>query len=334
MNFLFVHQNFPGQYLHIVRSLLADNAVREGTHQLVFMSEPNLNQMEGVRKVTYARPPVAESPHLPMREHEMAMRRAQAAFEGAQKIKALGFRPDIMIGHHGWGEMLDLADVFPGVPMLGYFEFFYRIEGADVNYDPEFPMPRRFGAVRAKNTTNLLALNLGQHGQTPTRWQHSTYPAWARKQIRVIEEGVDLYRQPDPAARRRTLTIGNMTIRPTQKLVTCVARNLEPYRGFHIFMRALPRILARQDVVVSIVGGDGISYGAPPAQGGSWRATMLREMGDRLDPARVHFLGKVPYAQHLALLQRSDAHVYLSTFVASGPTRGVRLRLRGDRQRH
>ena len=140
-----------------------------------------------------------------MREHEMAMRRAQAAFEGAQKIKALGFRPDIMIGHHGWGEMLNLADVFPGVPMLGYFEFFYRIEGADVNYDPEFPMPpARFGAVRAKNTTNLLALNLGQHGQTPTRWQHSTYPAWARKQIRVIEEGVDLSAcRPDPAARRQ-----------------------------------------------------------------------------------------------------------------------------------
>ena len=100
--------------------------------------------------------------------------------------------------------------------------------------------------------------------------------------------------------------------------MTYVARNLEPYRGFHIFMRALPRILARQDVVVSIVGGDGISYGAPPAQGGTWRATMLHEMGDRLDPARVHFLGKVPYAQHLALLQRSDAHVYLSyPFVAS-----------------
>jgi glycosyltransferase involved in cell wall biosynthesis len=320
VNFLFVHQNFPGQYLHIVRSLLADNAMREGTHQIVFMSEPNLNQMAGVRKVTYARPPVAETTHPPMREHEMAMRRAQAAFEGAQKIKALGFRPDIMIGHHGWGEMLNLADVFPGVPMLGYFEFFYRIEGADVNYDPEFPMkPARFGAVRAKNATNLLALDLGQHGQTPTRWQHSTYPGWARKQIRVIEEGVDLSAcRPDPAARRKPLTIGSMTVRPTQKLLTYVARNLEPYRGFHSFMRALPRVLARKDVVVSIVGGDDISYGAPPAQGGTWRAVMLRELGHRLDPARVHFLGKVSYAQHLALLQRSDAHVYLSyPFVAS-----------------
>ncbi|HVE23673.1 MAG TPA: glycosyltransferase [Acidocella sp.] len=320
MNFLFVHQNFPGQYLHIVRSLLADNAVREGTHQIVFMSEPNPNQMAGVRKVTYARPPVPESTHPDMRDYEMAMRRAQAAYEGAQKIKALGFRPDIMIGHHGWGEMLNLADAFPGVPMLGYFEFFYRIQGTDVNYDPEFPMPAaQFGTVRSKNATNLLALALGQAGQTPTRWQHSTYPVWAQEQIRVIEEGVDLsVCRPDPAMRRKTLTVGNMTVRPGQKLVTYVARNLEPYRGFHSFMRALPRILSRADVVVSVVGGDGISYGAPPAAGGTWRSAMLRELGGRLDPARVHFLGKVPYAQHLALLQRSDAHVYLSyPFVAS-----------------
>lgn len=320
MNFLFVHQNFPGQYLHIVRSLLADNAVREGTHQIVFMSEPNQNQITGVRKVTYARPPVPESTHLHMRDYEMAMRRAQAAYEGAQKIKALGFRPDIMIGHHGWGEMLNLADAFPGVPMLGYFEFFYRIEGADVNYDPEFPMPAaQFGAVRSKNATNLLALTLGQTGQTPTRWQHSTYPGWAQAQIRVIEEGVDLtVCRPDPAMRRKTLSIGHMNVRPAQKLVTYVARNLEPYRGFHSFMRALPRILTHPDVVVSIIGGDGISYGAPPALGGTWRSAMLRELGGRLDPARVHFLGKIPYAQHLALLQRSDAHVYLSyPFVAS-----------------
>ena len=322
MNFLFVHQNFPGQYLHLLRSLLADNEKREGTHELVFMTEPNRNQMAGVRKVTYSKPPpVSASAVLEAREYEMAARRAQAAYKGALQIKALGFKPDIIIGHHGWGEMLNLVDAFPGVPILGYFEFYYKIHGTDVNFDPEFPMPEaHFGAVRGKNTVNLLALALEQYGQTPTRWQHSTYPGWARERIRIIEEGVDLEQcKPDPEARKAPLTIGKLTVAPKQKLVTYVARNLEPYRGFHTFMRALPRILAeRPDAVVSIVGGDEVSYGAPPKQGGSWREVMLREVGGQIDLSRVHFLGKVPYDQHLALLKRSDAHVYLSyPFVAS-----------------
>jgi glycosyltransferase involved in cell wall biosynthesis len=97
-----------------------------------------------------------------------------------------------------------------------------------------------------------------------------------------------------------------------------VARNLEPYRGFHTLMRALPKILAeRPDAVVSIVGGDEVSYGSMPPKG-HWREVMLRETGSRIDPARVHFMGKISYEHHLSLLKRSDAHVYLSyPFVAS-----------------
>jgi len=322
VNFLFVHQNFPGQYLHILRSLLEDNEANPGTHELVFMTEPNKNNMPGVRKVTYSKPPPLPSAQvLEAREYEMAARRAQAAYRGALQIKALGFKPDIIIGHHGWGEMLNLCDVFPGVPILGYFEFYYRIHNSDVNYDPEFPMPEdRFGSVRGKNTVNLLALALEEYGQTPTEWQHSTYPGWAQPKIRLLREGVNLdICAPDPSLREQTLTVGALTVRPDQKLVTYVARNLEPYRGFHTVMRALPELLrARPDVVVSMVGGDEISYGSPPPSGGTWREVMLKEVGAGLDLSRVHFPGKVPYDQHLTLLKRSDAHVYLSyPFVAS-----------------
>ena len=316
MKFLFVHQNFPGQYLHIVRDLLA-----EGGHEIVFMTEPNRNAIPGVRKVTYAAPPrVPDGVHPAAREYDMAMRRAEAGYAGAMQIRALGFRPDIIVGHHGWGEMLNLCDVFPGVPILGYFEFYYRIDGTDVNYDPEFPMPpERFGAVRAKNGVNHLAFALGQHGQTPTEWQRSTYPAWMHGRLSIVREGVDLgICRPDPALRRRTLKVGPLSVAPRQKLITYVARNLEPYRGFHTFMRALPRILAaRSDVVVSLVGGDEISYGAPPPQG-NWRGVMMQDLAGRIDLSRVHFLGRVEYEDHIALLRRSDAHVYLSyPFVAS-----------------
>jgi len=321
MKFFFVHQNFPGQYLHIVRSLLADNERAPGTHEIVFMTEPNINHMQGVRKVTYARPPaVLSDAHRDAREFDTAMRRAENCAAGARQIKALGFQPDIIIGHHGWGELLNLVDVFPGVPMLGYFEFFYNVEGGDVNFDPEFQMPKEvFSGVRSKNGVNLLALSLCQLGQVPTRWQKQTYPAWAQPMLHLVEEGVDLnICQPDPDCFHRTLSGPGFEVRPDQKLITFVARNLEPYRGFHTFMRALPDVLAaRPDVVVSVVGGDEVSYGAPHPDG-PWREALLAELAGRLDLSRVHFPGKVTYEHHLALLKRSDAHVYLSyPFVAS-----------------
>jgi glycosyltransferase involved in cell wall biosynthesis len=275
----------------------------------------------GVRKVTYARPPtVVASVHRTASDFDLAMRRAEAAANGARQLKGLGFTPDIIIGHHGWGELLNLPDVYPGVPILGYFEFFYKIDDADVNCDPEFPLPwQGYGGVRAKNGVNLLAIALEQHGQVPTRWQLSTYPQWSHRWLHLLEEGVDLdLCRPAPELRRKTLNIGSLTVSPKQKLVTYVARNLEPYRGFHTFMRALPEILnARPDVVVSVVGGDEISYGAAHPNG-PWREILLAELNGRLDLARINFLGKVPYEQHLALLKRSDAHVYLSyPFVAS-----------------
>ncbi len=320
MKFMFVHQNFPGQYLHILRDLLAENERHPGAHEIVFMTEPNENHLHGVRKVTYARPPVPNAGiHRDAHDFNMAMRRAEAAAAGARQIKSLGFTPDIIIGHHGWGELLNLGDVYPDTPLLGYFEFYYRIENSDVNFDPEFPLPpERFGSVRAKNCVNLQAYALGQHGQVPTRWQHSTYPDWAHTRLHIIEEGVDLALCKPPSAPRKTLQIGTLRVTPKQKLITYVARNLEPYRGFHSFMRALPAIQkANPGVVVSIVGGDDISYGAPHPNG-PWRQVMLAELAGKLDLSRIHFLGKIPYDQHLQLLQRSDAHVYLSyPFVAS-----------------
>jgi len=317
VKYLFVHQNFPGQFLHIVRRLVAS-----GEHDIVFITEPNANVINGVRKVPYRPPrgPSAET-HVALRELDVAMRRADAVASTAANIKHLGFDPDIIIGHHGWGELLNIRDVWPKPPLLGYMEFFYHTQAADVGFDPEFPAdPGDYPRIRAKNAVNLLALNLGGHGQTPTKWQLATYPDWARSRITLLPEGVDLKRaKPSPKVRREPLVIGGTTIAPTDKLVTYVARELEPYRGFHVVMRALPPLLkARKDVRVVMVGGDGISYGTPPAKGGTWRQAMLKELGAGIDPARVTFPGKIEYDDYLRLLQRSDAHVYFTyPFVAS-----------------
>ncbi len=316
LRYLFVHQNFPGQFLHLVRHL-----TRQGEHEVVFISEPNSNVLPGVRRAFYKLPRgVTPGTHPAAQEFELAMLRAEMVAQTARSLKALGFEPDIIIGHHGWGELLNLSDVYPDTPMLGYLEFYYHTDKFDVGFDPEFPDdPAMFPRVRAKNAVNLLALNNIGRGQTPTLFQKSTYPDWAQDRISVLKEGVDLVAcAPDPTLARKDFLLRGVLVRSGDKLVTYVARDLEPYRGFHSFMRALPRILDRRpDARVIVVGGDGVSYGARLASG-CWREIFTAQLGSRLDLSRVHFVGKLDYLSYAELLKRSDAHVYLTyPFVAS-----------------
>jgi glycosyltransferase involved in cell wall biosynthesis len=99
-------------------------------------------------------------------------------------------------------------------------------------------------------------------------------------------------------------------------VITFVNRNLEPYRGYHTMMRALPELLMqRPDAHVVIVGGSDVSYGSRAPEGQSWREIYSVEVRSQISDAnwsRVHFVGKVPYAQFLRLLQVSSVHLYLT----------------------
>ncbi len=310
MRFLFVHQNFPGQFVHLLRRLVAD-----ARHDIVFIGENNANRLEGVRRLFYKMPaPLGEKTFPVAHDFERATVRAHAVAIVARQVRQLGFVPDIVIGHHGWGELLDIGDVWPDAPLLGYQEFFYGLHGLDVGFDPEFPNPvENHARIRAKNAVNLLALHNGGHGQVPTLFQKNTFPDWAQDRLHLLPEGVDLALcRPDPAAKRRRFTLKDVSVSPRERLVTFVSRDLEPYRGFHTLMRAIPRMLAaRADLRVIMVGGDGVSYGARLSEG-TWREHMLREVGDGFDPSRAHFVGKLNYDDYRRLLQRSDAHVYLT----------------------
>jgi glycosyltransferase involved in cell wall biosynthesis len=317
LKFLFVHQNFPGQFLHVVRHLVAME-----THEIVFITEPNANQIPGVRKVPYPKPrPSTADTHIAARELDTAARRAEIVANTARSLKQLGFVPDIIIGHHGWGELLNLCDVFPGVPMIGYMEFYYQTDSADVIFDPEFPIdPLDFPRIRAKNAINHIALNLNGRCITPTRWQWSTYPNWARERIDLLWEGVNLdVCEPDEKARHAQLKIGDMVIRRNDRLVTYVSRDIEPYRGAHTMIRALPLLhRAHKNLKVIMLGGDGASYGIPAPGGGTWRECFMKEVAGQVDTSRILFPGRIDYVTYLAMLRRSDAHVYLTyPFVAS-----------------
>jgi glycosyltransferase involved in cell wall biosynthesis len=310
MKYLFIHQNFPAQYRHVVRYL----ADRPG-NQIYFITQPNENSMSGVYKVSYPK-----DQRGPINCHAYAVEIDRAIYTGAtvaevcRGLRDQGFRPDLIVGHSGWGETLFVKDVFPDVPLLAYFEFFYHAEGVDVGYDPEFVSifsdPSR---LRARNGIGLMAFQAADWGHSATQWQRSLYPPEMRTRISVLHEGVDTDLACPDATASFSLPGSGRALSRRDEVVTYVARNLEPYRGFHIFMRALPQLLRRRKrAQIVIVGGDGVSYGAPPPPRSSYRDMMLQELAATLDLKRVHFVGILSHDAYLNLLQVSSAHVYLT----------------------
>ena len=307
---VFVHQNFPGQYKHLARHFASKPDTR-----VLFITQSASGEIPGVEKIVYE-PAIPESLncHPYTVEFDRSVRAGLAVADVLRRLKREGLRPDVICGHNGWGEMLFVKDVFPDVPVLSYFEFYYHALGVDVGFDPEFSSeatdPLR---LRTRNAVNLLGFDAADWGNTPTRWQRSVHPPELRSRLTVIHEGVDTDAiRPDPTAWLQLGRDGVVLDRQSE-VVTYVARNLEPYRGFHIFMRAAARVLKhRPQARVVVVGGDEISYGLPLPDGRSYRDHALRELGAELDISRVHFLGRVPYDTYLKLLQVSSAHVYLT----------------------
>ena len=310
MKFLFIHQNFPGQYVHLVRHLAAQPG-----NQIYFITQPNSNEMAGVHKLTYPADLRRQiSCHAYSVEFDRAIYAASQVAGLCRELRAQGFKPDLIVGHSGWGETMFVKDIFPDVPLLADFEFYYHYQGVDVGFDPEFVSifqdPSR---LRVRNATNLLAFEGSDWGHSATQWQRSLYPPAMQARITAIHEGVDTdIVRPNPAATFR-IPGSTHTLTRRDEVITYVARNLEPYRGFHVFMRSLPEILRRRKrAQVVIAGADGVSYGMPAPPKSSFREMMLLELGSKLDLSRVHFVGRLEYHDYLNLLQVSAAHVYLT----------------------
>jgi glycosyltransferase involved in cell wall biosynthesis len=298
MRLLFVHQNFPGQYRH-----LAAHFARRPGHQVVALGEKiNLlrqRQPPGVKILGYELKPQAEGFEAPV---VRAIQRGRAVAAAALQLRRAGFRPEVIFTHIGWGEALFLKDVFPEAKVLLYCEFFYRAQGGDMGFDPEFPASREsLLRLRVMNAPLLMSLDVSDWGFAPTRWQQQQFPPAHRARMSVVHDGID------------TDFVSPQKQQDDEEIVTYVARNLEPYRGFHLFMRAIPEIQKRRPKArIVIVGGDEVSYSAKLPEGETYRARLLRELDGKIDLSRVQFTGRIPYGQYLDLLRRSSAHVYLT----------------------
>lgn len=314
MNILFIHQNFPGQF-----KFLAPALVRQGHTVMAFtLRQTDTTSWQGVTLCSYGvKQGSTPNIHPWVADFETKIIRGEACFRAALALKGNGFTPDVIIAHPGWGESLFLKDVWPEAKLGIYCEFYYHPQGADVGFDPEFPAkdPGDVCRLRLKNLNNLLHFENADAGMAPTHWQASTFPQPFRDRISVVHDGIDTASiAPNPDI---NLTLnGQLVLTRSDEVITFVNRNLEPYRGYHSFMRALPEILRRRPAArVLIVGGNDVSYGAKAPAGQTWKDLFAAEARPRISAAdwqRVHYLGHISYQQFIALLQLSTVHVYLT----------------------
>lgn len=312
MNILFLHQNFPGQFVHLAPAL-----AKRG-HKVVALTMNRVISLAGVQVFSY-RPSRGSSKeiHPFAADFETKVIRAEACGIAMISLKQQGFTPHIVIAHPGWGEALFVKDIFPQVKLLSFLEFFYYAQGSDFDFDPEFAEIgwKKNAAVRIKNANNFFSLDLMDHGYTPTYWQRNLQPAQYHDKISVIHDGIDTEKvSPDSqAALHLPEPAGGGTLSANDEILTFVNRNLEPFRGYHIFMRALAEIQRqRPKLITLIVGGDQVSYGAPSSNGKTWKEIFFAEVKDQLDLSRIFFLGQVAYDTYLSILKISTVHVYLT----------------------
>lgn len=307
MKILLIHQNFPGQFRRV-----APVWATQAGWEVLGMGR---NTAPGLPHVTWLpyklHGEAHKNQHHYLRQMEEAVLHGQAVARALLALKAKGYVPDVIFAHPGWGETLFVRDVYPHVRLIHFCEWFYGTADSDMGFDPEFPSSFDAKArLRAWNALHLMNLENCDVGISPTQWQRSRHPNTYLPKIQLAHEGVDTALLTPDATARLTLPNGTV-VKAGDPVVTYVARNLEPYRGFHHFMRALGKIRRMHpNCQAIIVGGDDVSYGQKPQGAANWREKMLAEV--KLDSARTHFMGKVPYDIYRKVLQVSAVHVYLT----------------------
>ncbi|MEM7520279.1 MAG: glycosyltransferase family 4 protein [Pseudomonadota bacterium] len=312
MNILFVHQNMPGQYRELVQWLAT-----KGAHKIYFLTQrQNAPQFSGVETRVYKshRTPTKDAYGLSKVWEEATGMGYGAAIAARQIESNEGFRPDIILGHAGWGELLFMKQIWPDVPVIGFFEYYYNLHGGLVGFDPEDPVNEHAPfLMQARNAVHLSSIEAVDQGHCPTFWQRDRFPSSFHDRVYVCHDGIRTDNlRPNPDVQ---ISLGRLSAPLTRddEVLTYLARNLEKARGFHMFMRALPKIMReRPKARVIIVGGNEVSYGSKSESAQGLRAQMEQEVGQDLDWDRLHFLGRVPYAQYCQLMQISRCHVYLT----------------------
>ena len=326
MHVLYVHQNFPAQFGHIAKHL-----VEKLKWRCTFVSETAGGNVGGIEKVQYKIAGGAtKSNHFCSRTFENTVWHSDGVFNALRRRPDV--QPDLIVGHSGFGSTLFLRELYPTVPIINFFEYFYHPHDPDSDmdfrHDLNWDVPQiKYLRSRCRNAMILLDLQNCQLGYTPTRFQFSKFPSEYHQKMRVIFDGVDraIYHGHDealrpPVSQREARRMCGVDVSATTRVVTYVSRGFESMRGFDIFMRAA-KLIARQypDVKFFIVGTDRIAYGGDETYivpHKSFKEWVLAQ--DDYDLSNFVWVGRLPQEDLGRLLAASDLHVYLTVpFVLS-----------------
>jgi glycosyltransferase involved in cell wall biosynthesis len=312
MHILFVHQNFPAQFGHI-----ASHLVRTGRFKCTFVSRTGPGVVGGVRKIQYdVKGGATRENHYFSRTFENTVWHAWGVFEACRAASDL--KPDLVVGHSGFGSTLYLNELYRKTPIVNYFEYFYHTRGSDLDFRKEFPS-RAVDMLRAKTRNAMILLDLQncKLGYSPTQWQRSQFPAEYQSKVECIFDGIDtsLFQRRLGVERK----IGDRLIPPDTRIITYVSRGFESMRGFDIFMRVAKKIYqAYPNVVFICVGSERTCYGNDLRfiKTKTFKEHVMSQ--DDYDPSKFIFTGLVPPRTLVDILSMGDLHIYLTVpFVLS-----------------
>jgi glycosyltransferase involved in cell wall biosynthesis len=327
MHVLYVHQNFPAQFGHIAQHL-----VEKLGWQCTFVSQTPPGAVNGIEKIEYKLSGGAtKQNHFCTRTFENTVWHCDGVYRALRARP--GVRPDLIVGHSGFGSTLFLRELYPDVPVVNFFEYYYlpHDPDSDMDFRTDLAWPTTdltYLRSRCRNAMILLDLQNCQEAYTPTQFQKSRFPAEYHGKIRTIFDGVDraVYHgydealRPPPEARGPRALPGNVEVGPTTRVVTYVSRGFESMRGFDIFLKAADLIARRYpDVVFVVVGTDRIAYGgdenhiAPHKTFKEWVFA-----NNTFDLSKFRFVGRLEPTELGKLMAASDLHIYLTVpFVLS-----------------
>lgn len=317
MQILFIHSNYPAQF-----HWLAESLARQDQHDVRFLTaraDAASQPIAGLTVELYKEPgnDAAGGPSL-VQSTAAAIIRSSTIHQRLQEMAAGGFVPRLAVVHGGNGLGLLIKQLIPSCAVVGYFEWFFHTSSAALLLG--VASRDSFCQVQLRNLVITQELVDCDAAVVPTTWQAEQFPECLRSKLRVIFDGVDPRhcQPPEDPSRDWPLTIsgesGSLKLQGGEHLLTYATRGMEPLRGFPEFMRALPGVLAaKPDLQVVVAGRDRSAYGAQaPNHGGSWKATLLAELGAFPGRERVHFTGLLTRRIYVQLLQRTNLHCYFS----------------------